>query len=176
MSNIEDTDTESILSEVTTYYSDEENEDESEMLEIFDEFNNIDDIVEQKYYVGTYSYSGECFNNIISFRIPLIVFYKYTSLKLIRCMEYINPYYEFSNIHNIDIIQVFIHNEYYIAVIKTFWLKIIQRTWRKIYLLRKRIVENRRTLASIRYTQLHGYYPHGLNHLPTIAGMMAIYS
>ena len=166
-------DTESILSEATSYYSDNDNI----LYEILDELNiEMDDIVENCYYLGIYSFSSECNNNIISYRISLTVFYKYSETNLIDCIQYQNPFIDFSNINCVDIIQVFIRNEYYVAVVKTFWIKLIQRTWKRVFAMRKRVIENRTTLASIKYKELRGIYPHGLNVLPSVYGMLSIYS
>ena len=53
-----------------------------------------------------------------------------------------------------------------IAIIKTMWIKIIQRTWKKVYNNRKQILY---TLINQNKFQLHGNI---MNKLPNIKGML----
>jgi hypothetical protein len=47
-----------------------------------------------------------------------------------------------------------------VAIIKTFWIKIIQRAWRNILKKREEIVNKRITnIAAIQYRQVHGKWP-----------------
>ena len=52
-----------------------------------------------------------------------------------------------------------------VAIIKTFWLKIVQRTWKKIYAKRMNIIKNP---TNIFYRQMNGPM-----RLPTLRGMLA---
>jgi hypothetical protein len=44
----------------------------------------------------------------------------------------------------------------FVAIIKTFWIRLIQRTWKKIYKQKKEITEKRKTLQSIRSREIKG--------------------
>ena len=59
-----------------------------------------------------------------------------------------------------------------IAIIKTLWLKLIQRTWKKIYSLKKEIIKQRLTPKSLIYREIYGCWPNKLKKLPTIKGML----
>jgi hypothetical protein len=59
------------------------------------------------------------------------------------------------------------------VIVKTFWIKIIQRKWKSIYKKRLIVIQARVSPYSIRHLQIHGKYPPGLNQLPGIYGMMA---
>lgn len=59
-----------------------------------------------------------------------------------------------------------------VCVIKTFWIKIIQRAWKKIYQMRKRIYQLRVRPDSIIYKQLTGKWKEDCQHLPCIRGML----
>jgi hypothetical protein len=59
------------------------------------------------------------------------------------------------------------------VIVKTFWIKIIQRKWKSIYKKRLIVIQARGSPYSIRHLQIHGKYPPGLNQLPGIYGMMA---
>jgi len=75
----------------------------------------------------------------------------------------------------IDIIQIYVdHLDRYIAIKKTFWLRLVQRQWKKIYRERCDILARRTHLSSLRYREIYGKYPVGLRVLPTIYGMMSM--
>ncbi|MEI6152283.1 MAG: hypothetical protein WCQ10_07130 [Chitinophagia bacterium] len=60
-----------------------------------------------------------------------------------------------------------------VAVIKTIWIKLIQRKWKTIFSERQRIIGERSHINSIFYRELHGTWPCGLNVLPGICGMLS---
>jgi len=55
-----------------------------------------------------------------------------------------------------------------VAYIKTFWLRLVQRRWKKLYKERQDIIKKRCQIQSLNYRQTHGKWPHGLNNLPNI--------
>ena len=64
-------------------------------------------------------------------------------------------------------------DEELVSIIKTIWIRLIQRTWKKIYNLRKEILSKRCKIESFRYREIHGYWPASCNYLPTILGMLS---
>jgi len=44
----------------------------------------------------------------------------------------------------------------YNVILKTFWLKVIQRTWKRIYIERQKFVSNCKNPTELLYRQLHG--------------------
>ena len=62
-----------------------------------------------------------------------------------------------------------------VAIIKTVWLRLIQRTWKKIYSQRKEVLNKRKCLSSIRYREIRGVWPPHCSYYPTIKGMMCLY-
>ena len=60
-----------------------------------------------------------------------------------------------------------------IAIIKTFWLRIIQRTWKKVFLKQKEILNKRMSIYCIKYLEIHGSYPSDCSYYPTINGMLS---
>ena len=60
-----------------------------------------------------------------------------------------------------------------VCIIKTFWIKIIQRAWKKIYQMRKKIYQQRNNRPdSIMYRQLTGKYLDKYSYIPSIRGML----
>jgi hypothetical protein len=59
-----------------------------------------------------------------------------------------------------------------IAILKTFWIRIIQRVWKKIYSQRKDILKKRCCPGAISTFQLTGKWPEHCRVLPGLKGML----
>jgi hypothetical protein len=59
-----------------------------------------------------------------------------------------------------------------IAIIKTIWIKLIQRTWKNIFKKRKEIILKRCNPFSLRYREIYGKWPKDCSNYPTLKGMM----
>jgi hypothetical protein len=59
-----------------------------------------------------------------------------------------------------------------VAIIKTFWIKIIQRTWKTIFKKRKIIIQKRKNILSLHNRELTGNWPNTCYTLPSIKGML----
>ena len=60
-----------------------------------------------------------------------------------------------------------------VGVCKTFWLKLVQRKWKKVFAERQRMNKKRRTHEEIIYRERNGNWRSELRHLPGICGMLA---
>jgi len=58
-----------------------------------------------------------------------------------------------------------------VAVIKMFWLKCIQRKWKKIVQQRKLVIQHRKQSKSLIYREIHHTWPLDCRILPTLQGM-----
>ena len=56
---------------------------------------------------------------------------------------------------------------------KTFWLKLVQRKWKKVMEVRRKISNERTSVKSLIYREKHGKWPEHLLTMPTLRGMMA---
>jgi len=54
----------------------------------------------------------------------------------------------------------------YVAILKTFWLRIFQRKWRNILKERKRVIKERTRISSLLYRQYHGKFPPSCAYMP----------
>ena len=59
-----------------------------------------------------------------------------------------------------------------IAILKTFWLRIIQRKWKKVFQERKNIVKQRCHLSNLLIREIHGIWPDSCLSLPSLRGML----
>ena len=61
-----------------------------------------------------------------------------------------------------------------VIVLKTFWLRLVQRTWKRIYRERRRVIQLRCSRRCQRHVELTGRYIEGAQYLPELRGMMYI--
>ena len=59
-----------------------------------------------------------------------------------------------------------------VAIIKTFWLRCIQRAWRRVLKERQRIIQLRCHPDSLYYMQIRGMWPSNCSALPDLHGLM----
>lgn len=62
-----------------------------------------------------------------------------------------------------------------VAILKTFWIRIIQRAWKRVYKVRKDVIAKRCQPHAILEFQRTGYWPSNCRHLPTIRGLLTNY-
>jgi len=59
-----------------------------------------------------------------------------------------------------------------VAILKTFWLRIIQRKWKKVFQEQKNMIRNRLCLSSLYMRQITGKWPKEYEQLPGLRGML----
>jgi len=62
-----------------------------------------------------------------------------------------------------------------VCIFKTIWLRLIQRTWKKIYKTRQDIIKQRCKVKSLFYREIRGNWPTTCVNMPTLFGMMIHY-
>lgn len=77
--------------------------------------------------------------------------------------------------HRLEIAEcIYLPNSYYcVSILKTFWIKLIQRKWRKICSIRKSIMVIRSQLSSLKYKEVHGKWPPNCINYPCLKGMLS---
>jgi hypothetical protein len=63
-------------------------------------------------------------------------------------------------------------DDYLVSIIKTIWIRLIQRCWKKVFKLRKRIMEIRKTYYSLLFRERHGKWPKECLQLPGLNGLL----
>jgi len=131
-------------------------------------------ITNQKYYIGCYQYMQ--YNPSILLLVNKIhrnTFMKFDSISLSKY------FFWYSGVAlpkrpPIDILQLHITaDDVYTVVVKTFWIKIIQRKWKRIFKQRQQYIYFRKRLSTIRDCEL-GRIISG--SIPSIEGMLSPYS
>lgn len=78
--------------------------------------------------------------------------------------------------HEVQIMQVDrLADETCSVTIKTHWLRLVQRHWKKTYCKRRNMVRHRMSPQMQCYSQIHGKYPDCISTLPSLRGMLSMY-
>lgn len=155
----------------TDSYTDGSSEDTIDIFDEIDEYEinfQIEDKTHLKYYIGTYEKDGN--GNLIMTMTISVQTFIYFEYKLV--IAYLRNYFITDSLPvNIDIMQLHISNDFtYTVVLKTFWLRILQRTWRKIFNRRSKIIQIRKNVSFQEYFRINGKYPISASQLPHYIG------
>lgn len=156
-----------------------------DVIDEVDEIHNMDyqhlysEKVNGNYYIGicTEFMQNDCLHlptNSIYLLVNSISSNTYFKWSHNSCLRYLY-YYGLTPMHKpkIDILKLHVLNDgTYSVVIKTFWLKIIQRKWKKIFKVRKEILSSRLQLSSMHHREIHGNWPISLRVIPGLVGLL----
>jgi hypothetical protein len=135
------------------------------------------DKIDGEYIIGTTFFCENRRQYIYSSGVTANIFFEYsfdTILQYITLTSYYISRYSYTN--TIDIIKIYIdNNDSYIAITKTYWLRLIQRHWKKVMSEQKRIKNERKSILSMRAFELFGKWNYGNRNYPRLRGMLSIY-
>lgn len=97
----------------------------------------------------------------------------YTRFKQLN-MDIIRLFRLDSNTLKLEMAQcIYLPSEHCVSIIKTFWLKLIQRKWKNIFKERKLCVSRRCNPNAIRHREIHGRWPNNCLIYPSLNGMLS---
>jgi len=67
---------------------------------------------------------------------------------------------------------VYLEGGEYVAILKTFYIRIIQRAWKKTFARRLQIHNQKKLAINILYRLKHGYWPDHCTQLPSLRGLL----
>ena len=139
-----------------------------EQLLLLDEMYELEESMEEeecihnKYYLGTVfkpkRYQNIYTSLILEFRVKLPIFFKCSWDLVYEFAHVYPPQYYLTN--RLEIVQLKIVDDYYCVIIKTFWLRILQRKWKRLYKERQLKIDmiKRNPMKYIRDIQRSGIY------------------
>ena len=136
---------------------------------------NIILAVDKKYYIATYKFIK--LENIILLvnRISRETFFRFSVEKISKYFYWYSGMF-ITQKPPVEILQLHILDDgTYTAVLKTFWLKLIQRHWKKVYKVRQEILQCRKKISTLRNFEISGKYPVGFRVNIGLRGMMSDY-
>ena len=141
----------------TELYSDDlddsDSDSDSDQDNSYNRIHNAINYLKQKYLYITYEFDPIFHNH------PIIRNY----YKIVSNPNYIQP--EIGEYIILPTLEA-------VAVLKTFWIRIIQRKWKKIFKQQQQIIGERCKLHSLRFRQITGHWPTHCKTFPTLKGML----
>jgi len=67
---------------------------------------------------------------------------------------------------------LYLQSGHAVCIIKTFWLKIIQRAWKRVYNVRRQIIKRRCQIQSLKHREITGFWPQNCRCLPSLRGIL----
>jgi hypothetical protein len=118
---------------------------------------------------------GEISNGIFASGVTPSTFFRYSYVAILYYLIY-SSIFHIRGPKKVDIIKIHITNDgVYLAITKTYWLRMIQRHWKRAFKERKVVVRLRSIPRNVLHFQYHGRYPQGMNYLPGIHGLLSCY-
>ena len=144
-----------------SYYSDDEDEDqhaEDDDNEDYDDDYDDDSLpIEEIMTLHTEKYRSEFLRHSVRYKHPFIRNYR----RIVLRPTYIQP----------EIAECLILSTgESVAILKTFWLRIVQRTWKRVFLERLALMKKRCSPEELYYRQLRGKWSCSM---PGLCGMLS---
>ena len=183
VSDTTDTDTESDTENDTTDSEYEYDAYSPETENIFDRiyYDDLEFLDTEKednhYYIGLYEYIQP--ELLLGMTVSPNIFYKYPYNDVSRYLRAYSIVRNKFSTKNIQIMKLKIdtHTNTYTVLIKTYWIRLIQRHWKKIYKEHINFIKIRKNISNQRHFELKGRYVSGNNNLPpSLYGMLSIYN
>jgi hypothetical protein len=79
--------------------------------------------------------------------------------------------------NKLEIIQLYIQPDgTHTCIIKTFWLRLFQKHWRKVFVEREAVLRKRMNMACLLHFEQNGRYLNDANAIPPFRGMLSCYN
>jgi hypothetical protein len=179
----DNTDTESIETDDDSYdASGSDDGIEYDSIHNEDSFHFYSEKENGKYYIGLcHLYSNRHTHSPTQYRRWLLSTSVSAKSFFRHSYDNINDYLYYYGLvripqHEVQIMQVdILPDETCTVIIKTHWLRLVQRHWKKTYCKRRNMVRRRMTPQMQKYSQIHGKYPDCISRLPSLRGMLSMY-
>jgi hypothetical protein len=128
-----------------------------------------------RYYIGLHKYIKYDKVLLMLNSISMKTFYKYAYIHVLKYLYY----YSIARLYhpNIEIMKLSVLEDgTYSVVLKTHWLRLVQRHWRKAFNLRKEMMKKQMLVSSILYREIYGRFPSDICVLPRLDGLMSQYA
>ena len=130
------------------------------------------DKIDGKYYIGIAYMDNPSSIYLMNGTISTRSFFEFPHDRIVAYTRHISVYYVRSSA-KLDILKLHILPDgVYEVSIHTFWIRIIQRAWRKTYAQRKHIIRLRGNIRNQEYFRNTGRYMQGTRVLPGIHGIL----
>jgi uncharacterized protein YifE (UPF0438 family) len=159
------------LDEGEEYDEDEENSYES--IYLSEEISENEEKIHGNYYIGTILNVRRVKANhdtLLDMNVSAKTFFNHTFCEMTK---YFNSHsWPRGSSKSIEIMKLDMKKDEYCVIIKTHWIRLVQRTWKRVFIERKRILKQRMSINCQRYFEMRGQYPNYASNIPEIHGML----
>ena len=67
---------------------------------------------------------------------------------------------------------IYLSSGHTVCIIKTMWLRVIQRAWKKVYNQRKQMFKMRCRIHSLKHREITGHWPQNCRYMPSLQGIL----
>lgn len=164
-----------VIIEFDDFSDDEEDEIAIERIYNEDCYHLDSEKTHGKYYIGLCKYIARPKLFLMLNSVSPRTYFRYQYFHVLKYLYY------YSSVRfqcpKIEIMKLEVLDDgTYSTILKTFWIRIIQRHWRNVFKKRQEIFKGRTNLNSILIREVTGRYPYGLNVLPSFIGMLRHYA
>lgn len=160
----------SSLEYTSSFYSDIESDNEYDDINQQDYQHFYSEKEHGKYYIGLCNYHYMPNHIIMASSVSPRIYYDHPNRAILHYLYYYSGSFSGISISwkmHIDIMKLHILEDgTYTVIVKTFWLRLIQRRWKNIYKKRMKCIQKRKRLHSLKYRECNGYWPRDIASLP----------
>lgn len=180
-----DSDEDDLLSQASTIETDDSSimdidfdDDEHDYQDEHIFIEDADHFIERTngtYYLGICQYIPFRNINLLANSVSQRVYFRNQHSDILRYL--VNYSIICINRPRIEIMKLDIQpDDSYSVILKTHWIRLIQRHWKKIYKKRQEIISRRSSIVFQKIKEITGVYPVGYNKIPTTRGMLRNYN
>lgn len=165
----------SVIIEFDDFSDDEEDEIIVDQIYDDDEYHLDSEKFDGHYYVGLYKYMYRPQLYLMLNSISSRTFFRYQYHHVLKYLYYYSSVRLFQP--KIEVMKlVILPDQTYSVILKTHWIRLVQRHWRNLLKKRKEIIRGRMNPGALLFREVTGKFPYGLNVFPSLIGMMRHYS
>jgi len=136
-----------------------------------DFFNNEKE--DNHYYIGMNNIAQS--ELLIASSLSVDTFFKYNIDSILYYLYYSSIFGTLR--YDVDIMKLYINsNGCYTVSVKTYWLRLVQRHIKKLYIEKYQLIIKRGHINSQKHFEIYGKYPYGMRVLPTLYGLLSCYN
>ena len=127
-----------------------------------------EDRIDGKLYIGSYLPMSHFFLFQLSVSVEAFYHFPYITIQ-----QYLStPIQDIVVYEPIEIMKLEIDDDSYKVILKTHWIRIIQRNWKRVYKERCKVIQLRKSIVCQHQFEITGKYLYKAQYLPSLQGML----
>jgi len=155
--------------------NDSDNDDDYDSIYQEEELFVDSEKSEGQYIIGLTNKCNHTFGDIYSSGVTAKTLFKFSFQNIVRYL-YLNSVSMIRN-PRVEIVKIHIdENKTCIALKKTYWLRLVQRHWKKLCIQKNDIIKKRMRISSLYHREISGKWPQDCLYFPNCKGILSQYT